>query len=405
VLGFVVAAALGAGGWIGAARASDETEADAGKTNKNIRVVVTGEGDEPQVYVSGDDDHVSQGAYLGVSIAEDTKSPEGGARVESVVDDSPADKAGIERGDVIVGFGGAVIRGPARLTEQIHATKPGDRVDVKVVRKSGKTETVSVELGDRPKARMLWFGHDSDAPVPVPLPDIDLKGLEDLKDLEKLESLKLGPKSRHLRYWSWRGERPRLGVELVETTPELREHLGGGREAGVLVGKVLSNTPAQRSGVKVGDLIVSVDGTRVESADELIEALEDKEGKTIDLEVVRDRRTQRLQVAIPKQDEEDEDRPSGPRAWWAPAPPAPPAPPAVAPAAPVEIEQHLHVALAELAAEQAALEAAHEELAATAAEERMRHSALQHAHQSLLDQLRRAKAERRRMEDLHLRSL
>ena len=41
--------------------------------------------------------------------------------------------------------------------------------------------------------------------------------------------------------WVFRwGSRPKLGVQLVATTPELREHLGGGRDRGVLVGKVMS---------------------------------------------------------------------------------------------------------------------------------------------------------------------
>lgn len=333
-LGIAIAAITLVGtGWLGAARASgdDESADDTPIKKKDVRVFVSRDGEDPQVYVSsGGDDEESRGGYLGVSIEEDTKSPEGGARVDSVAEGSPADKAGIRKGDTIVGFGGTVIRGPARLTEKIHATNAGDRVDVKVLRKEGKTETVSVELGERPKAQSFWFDSDSEAPHAIPLPGFDMKSLEKLKDIGKEFK---GMKAPRMRYWAWRGDRPRLGVELVETTPELREHLGGSREAGVLVGKVLSNTPAQRSGVKVGDLIVSVDGHQVDDAGALIEALEDKEGKTVEIEVVRDRRTTRVQVAIPKQ-EEEEDEPTGPRAGIlriAPPtpPPAPPAPPAL----------------------------------------------------------------------------
>jgi C-terminal processing protease CtpA/Prc len=107
------------------------------------------------------------------------------------------------------------------------------------------------------------------------------------------------------------GHKPRLGVQLVETTPELREHLGGTAEAGVLVSKILSGMPAQKAGLLVGDLIVSVDGEPVASSNDLILALQDKVGETFDVEIVRDRRTRTLEVTIP---EPETDRPTGPRA-------------------------------------------------------------------------------------------
>jgi len=287
-----VAAALFA--W-GRAVAAAEAPKPKPEPRKDVRVVVV-DGDEDE------GDAVTR-PYLGVSLEEDTKSPEGGAKVVTVSDGSPADKAGIRRGDTIVGFGGDVIRGPARLTEKIHASRPGDKVDVKLVRKDGRKETVTVEVGERAAPRGPWYGFGEGGSIPsVP----DLKGLDDLG--EKLKNLHVSP-----RVWMWRGDRPRLGVELVETTPELRAHMGGSDDAGVLVGKVLAGTPAQKAGVKVGDLIVSVDGERVVDAGALIEAMADKDGKTIDLELVRERKTIHLQVAIPAA-EPEEDQPRGPRA-------------------------------------------------------------------------------------------
>ena len=100
-------------------------------------------------------------------------------------------------------------------------------------------------------------------------------------------------------------------MQLVETTPELREHLGGTEEAGVLVSKILSGMPAQKAGLLVGDLIVSVDGEPVASSNELILALRDKAGETFDVEIVRNRRPRTLEVTIPVP---ETDRPTGPRA-------------------------------------------------------------------------------------------
>jgi membrane-associated protease RseP (regulator of RpoE activity) len=132
--------------------------------------------------------------------------------------------------------------------------------------------------------------------------------------------------------------KPLLGVEMVDTTPELRESMGGRKDAGVLVGKVLAGSAAEKGGVKVGDLILSVDGTKIADSGELGEAIQKSEGKTVDLELVRDKRTMHVKAVLPKIDE-PEDEPTGPRAsvWRVPAtapmapalapPPAPPAPP------------------------------------------------------------------------------
>ena len=44
-------------------------------------------------------------------------------------------------------------------------------------------------------------------------------------------------------------QRPLLGVQIVETTPELRAHLGGSADAGILVGKVMDEMPAKEAGM------------------------------------------------------------------------------------------------------------------------------------------------------------
>jgi hypothetical protein len=134
---------------------------------------------------------------------------------------------------------------------------------------------------------------------------------------------RVAPRMRMLEWWG----KPRLGVQLVETTEELRRHLGGHDDAGVLVSKVLSGTPAERAGIRVGDLIVAVDEQEVASPEELREALDDKEGSTFPVELIRDKRQISLEVTIK---EEEEDRPTGPRAAFTPHPacPSAPAPPA-----------------------------------------------------------------------------
>ena len=110
-----------------------------------------------------------------------------------------------------------------------------------------------------------------------------------------------------------------------------------------------------QGGLKVGDLILSIEGTKIVDSGELVDTVQKNEGKTVDLEVVRDKRTMHVKAVLPKIDE-PEDEPTGPRAsvWRVPAlaptpfappvppvevaappaPPAPPSPPAARPARP-----------------------------------------------------------------------
>lgn len=258
-------------------------------------------------------------AFLGVQLGEETERPEGGARVTRVVDGSPATEAGIREGDIVVEFEGAVIRDPQALTQRIHARRPGDTVTLTVIR-DGVDQILEVELGRRSDRTRYSVGvPPSVMVVPEyrlvePLPTLDADEFPELDPEDLLEGLELKGLSQFKTYMeplTWWSHKPSLGVQLVETTPELREHLGGTEEAGVLVSKILSGMPAQKAGLLVGDLIVSVDGEPVASSNELILALRDKAGETFDVEIVRNRRPRTLEVTIPVP---ETDRPTGPRA-------------------------------------------------------------------------------------------
>ncbi len=86
------------------------------------------------------------------------------------------------------------------------------------------------------------------------------------------------------------GKRAYLGVSLVDISPELREHLGASKDAGVLVESVADDSPAEKAGVKVGDVITAVDGKDVRSSSDLRAALRDKkDGDSVRVEVQRNR--------------------------------------------------------------------------------------------------------------------
>jgi membrane-associated protease RseP (regulator of RpoE activity) len=90
-----------------------------------------------------------------------------------------------------------------------------------------------------------------------------------------------------------------LGVELVEITPELREHFGAPRDAGVLVARVTPDGPAARAGVRVGDVITAVDGQKIGDDTDLRRQIRDKHDKEVAaLEVLRNRGRQTVKAQI-----------------------------------------------------------------------------------------------------------
>jgi membrane-associated protease RseP (regulator of RpoE activity) len=118
------------------------------------------QGTPPRVRVYHDDDNgpsASGGGYLGVRVQEITRdmqrardlSNTQGALINSVADGSPADRAGIRRGDVIVRVDGNEISDPDELIREMRDEDPGARVKIVVVR-DGSRKTFDVTLGRRP---------------------------------------------------------------------------------------------------------------------------------------------------------------------------------------------------------------------------------------------------------------
>lgn len=90
-----------------------------------------------------------------------------------------------------------------------------------------------------------------------------------------------------------------LGVGLVDLTPELRTHFGAPDDAGVMVSTVEDGSPADKAGLKVGDIITSLDGKDIESSWDLRGRVRDlKEGDQVPLQVWRDGKAQNVSATI-----------------------------------------------------------------------------------------------------------
>jgi putative serine protease PepD len=88
--------------------------------------------------------------YLGISTAAGTSPTATGAPVEQVNPGGPADKGGVQQGDVIIRVGSTQVTSPDDVSAAIAAHRPGDVVDV-VVQRGGGTVVLHVKLGAQPK--------------------------------------------------------------------------------------------------------------------------------------------------------------------------------------------------------------------------------------------------------------
>ena len=95
------------------------------------------------------------------------------------------------------------------------------------------------------------------------------------------------------------GARSYIGVSLTGLTPELREHFGAPKDAGVLVESVQNDSPADKAGIKVGDIVLSADGKDVKSSVDLRTALREKKGgDSVRIEVLRGRTRQTFVATV-----------------------------------------------------------------------------------------------------------
>lgn len=95
------------------------------------------------------------------------------------------------------------------------------------------------------------------------------------------------------------GFRARLGAEVIELTPELRQHLGAAPERGVLVSRVLPGSSAAAAGISVGDVLVEIDGRPVMAARDVVSALSSRAaGDRVPVVLVRNRTQQTVSATL-----------------------------------------------------------------------------------------------------------
>ncbi|MDD8018818.1 MAG: PDZ domain-containing protein [Bacteroidota bacterium] len=191
-----------------------------------------------------------------------------GAYINDVVDDSPADSAGLKDGDVVSEFNSKKIEVAEDLSDAVQELKPGTKAPV-IIQREGEKKTLSVTVG---KNKMR-------GPFGVAMPHPPNVMIHKMLGLE--------------------------GMELMELNSQLGEYFQAPNNKGVLVKKVEKNSGAEKAGIKAGDVITKIGKETIADIDDIHEAMEDlDEGTKVDIETIRKGKSAKFSLELT----EDHDR-------------------------------------------------------------------------------------------------
>jgi serine protease Do len=194
-----------------------------------------------------------------------------GALIQTVYDDTAADKAGLRKNDVIIEFDGEKVFDDDDLGDMIRDHDAGDKVEIVILR-DGKQKTLDATLGSNDD----WTEGQFRFTAP---------------------SVAVGS------FFS-QDRRPQLGVNVMDLNSQLAEYFNVSDERGVLVTRVVRRSPADEAGIQAGDVIVRAGGERVVQTGDISNALEGRWGERIQVEVVRN--GSRREIAVSLDDEDDD---------------------------------------------------------------------------------------------------
>ena len=250
------------------------------------------ESDDVSVYLTDSDEEGS--GWLGVEIleitsdkAKDLKLPgERGVLVERVVTDSPAAKAGLKDNDVVTEINGQRVEGTAQFRRMIHEIPAGRPVQLTIWR-DGRAQTLNVTLGKAEDRHRAWM-KAAPGTFAFRVPEIP-----DTIEIPNLPQMDWGG-------MLFPGMRPRLGIDAEDLNGQLGTFFGAPDGEGVLVREVNPGSPAEKAGLKAGDVITKIDEERIRSIGDLHEKLAGKRAdKTLKLGIVRNRSEMSLTVELP----------------------------------------------------------------------------------------------------------
>ncbi len=198
--------------------------------------------------------------------------------------DAPAGKAGIKEHDVILSMNGTAIESGAQLRRMIHEM-PAGRVVSFGLSRDGQPLTVKVQLGDKHKEFSMTSPNAKDFHFEMPdihvMPDIDIPSINMVVVTSSARS----------------------GLMVENLTPQLGTFFGVKNGDGVLIRSVEKGSRAEKAGFRAGDVIVKVNDQAVHDTSDFTHAVKSRNGNSVSVGVIRDRKEQNFNLALPERKE------------------------------------------------------------------------------------------------------
>jgi serine protease Do len=245
-------------------------------------------------------------SWLGVETQEVTadkarefKLPaERGAWLAGIAPDSPASKAGLKENDVVTDINGQHVEGAMQFRRMIREIPAGRTVQLTVWR-DGRTETINVTLGKAEESHRGMTKVTPGTPGTFAFRMPEMPEIPDIPEIPDMPMVFDG----NMMY----GGHPRLGIDAEDLNGQLGKFFGAPEGEGILVRGVNPGSPAEKAGLKAGDVITSVNGNRIRSVGDLRQKLssrhEEKEknekGTAVKLGVLRNKSEISLSVELP----------------------------------------------------------------------------------------------------------
>ena len=214
------------------------------------------------------------GSFLGVFLQEVSGDraralrlpEETGVEITRVDPNSPAATAGLMPGDVILQYNGQRVEGMEQFSRMVRETPAGRQVTLQMFR-NGAMQTVTAKVASRPAPAAVPSAPSQ--PFPPQLPGVPPR---------------IGALTRGAT----------LGIETEAISGQLADYFGV--KEGVLVRSVAANSPAEKAGIKAGDVITRVGDSRIATPAEIATQVRAKAGQPVALGVMRDHREMTVTV-------------------------------------------------------------------------------------------------------------
>ena len=221
------------------------------------------------------------GVYLGVNLAEvdatrarELKLKETyGVEITRVEEGSPADKAGIKANDVVLEYNGQRVEGMEQFGRLVRETPTGREVKL-LISRNGATQTIAATVATRkastlgPNAKEYFRSFD--------MPEFHMPDIPQI-------------------FTTYRSAV--LGIEAESLGSQLAGYFGV--KEGVLVRSVIKDSAAEKAGIKAGDVITKVDGSKVTTPNELSSAVRSASSKKpFSMELTRDHKDMTVNVTV-----------------------------------------------------------------------------------------------------------